>query len=224
MTLFPDMGNQELPDSHKAVILVANELSNYSNIVVVIDMSHKIIWGDLQLEEHTGFKLYELIGKDLNLVIPFDVHDKHLDFVTKFLSNPNCARKMALGRTIDLRGRDDRLTPVRITLHHYKYSPTEIDENTIENFGIATMIPSKKEKTGDIKKTTEVEQSVLPDERGYFKTFTKTTEYADQNKGKIINLAMFALIAIGIYGLYLVVLEIPYLIHRDVPDYEQQRK
>ncbi len=132
-------------------IKVNTLFESMSEGVVVINRDSRILFINKRLEELTGFEKSEIIGKNLDILIPQNFHYKHDTYVNNYFNNP---KRRSMGTNLDLMAtrKDFSTFPVDISL-----SFLQIDNNT---FGIAyiTDITSRKKTENEIKiKNNELE-------------------------------------------------------------------
>lgn len=94
--------------------------SGVSEGVLVVDKNQTIIELNQSAEEMFGYSEGELLGKNLNTLIPSKVHDKHSDYFKLFIEKGE-SRRMGVGRDIFGIKKDGSKFPVEAGLSPFQF-------------------------------------------------------------------------------------------------------
>jgi PAS domain S-box-containing protein len=89
--------------------------------VIVVDESQNIVATNASVEEMFGYERKELIGKELNILIPKKHLAGHGKHVEGFL-HQNVSRKMGVGRDLNGLRKDSSVFPLEIGLNPFKFN------------------------------------------------------------------------------------------------------
>ena len=89
--------------------------------VIVVDESQNIVATNASVEEMFGYERKELIGKELNILIPKKHLAGHGKHVEGFL-HQNVSRKMGVGRDLNGLRKDASVFPLEIGLNPFKFN------------------------------------------------------------------------------------------------------
>lgn len=107
------------------------------NAMVMVDQTRKIILVNVQTEKLFGYPRNELIGKEIEMLVPSRFRPKHPNFVHDFFQEPT-TRPMGAGRDLFGLKRDGTEVPIEIGLN-----PIKTDAG---NFVLASIINITKRK------------------------------------------------------------------------------
>jgi PAS domain S-box-containing protein len=125
-------------------------LESAPDAMVIADKNGKIIMINAQTEKLFGFKSEELIGNEIELLIPDRFHQKHVIHRMEFNKNAK-ARGMGIGMDLYGKQKDGKEFPVEISL-----SPVKTDqEDDIMIIAAIRDISRNKEIESEIKKLNE---------------------------------------------------------------------
>src|SRR6185436_19482145 len=104
-------------------MLMPQQVADYLNAVLetapvgmlVVDASGNITWVNLQIERLFGYGRSELLGSQLERLIPSRVRSLHVEFRSAFMTEPR-ARPMGAGRDLYGLRKDGIEVPVEIGL------------------------------------------------------------------------------------------------------------
>jgi eukaryotic-like serine/threonine-protein kinase len=100
-------------------------LDSAPDAMLVIDRQQRIMLINRRMEALFGYPRDELIGRDLELLIPPELRESHRKYMGRYLSDPT-PRRMGVGRGFVGRHRDGRSVLVQISL-----SPISTDEGVL---------------------------------------------------------------------------------------------
>src|SRR5271157_427249 len=83
--------------------------------IVVVDVQGRLVWGNQQAEQLFGYGRAELLGQEVELLLPDGVQKVHLAHRASFMENPR-TRRMGVGLDLNARRRDGATIPVEISL------------------------------------------------------------------------------------------------------------
>lgn len=89
--------------------------------VIVVDETQKIVATNVSVEQMFGYESKELIGQELNILIPKNYHAGHGHYVEGFL-HQNVSRKMGNGRDLNGLRKDSSVFPLEIGLNPFKFN------------------------------------------------------------------------------------------------------
>ena len=87
--------------------------------VIVIDKSQKIVATNVSVEQMFGYEHKELVGQQLNVLIPKNYHVNHNGYFKGFLEKSE-SRKMGNGRSLNGLRKDSSIFPLEIGLNPFK--------------------------------------------------------------------------------------------------------
>ena len=82
---------------------------------LIVDREQRIVLANARAEAVFGYTREELLGSDLNTLIPEAVRDAHRKYFTEYFEKP-AARAMAMGRALEIRRKDGEAAHVEIGL------------------------------------------------------------------------------------------------------------
>src|SRR5271157_3159344 len=100
-------------DLSDAVIQTLAEES--PDAIVVVDVQGRLAWGNRQAEQLFGYGRAELLGQEVELLLPEGVQKAHLAHRAAYMENPR-TRPMGVGLDLKARRRDGTTCPVEISL------------------------------------------------------------------------------------------------------------
>ena len=100
-------------DLSDAVIQTLAEES--PDAIVVVDVQGRLAWGNRQAEQLFGYGRAELLGQEVELLLPEGVQKAHLAHRAAYMENPR-TRPMGVGLDLKARRRDGTTFPVEISL------------------------------------------------------------------------------------------------------------
>lgn len=120
--------------------------------LIMVDREGTIILSNRFANVMFGYESNELVGKQLEILIPQNIREKHKETYNKYTSTPQ-ARPMGIGLDLKARKKDGSLFPVEISLSHFKsgdkpYYISFINDATFK----------KKAETDLLIKTTEIQK------------------------------------------------------------------
>ncbi|MFH6769130.1 PAS domain-containing sensor histidine kinase [Gaetbulibacter aquiaggeris] len=89
--------------------------------VVVVDEAQNIVATNVSAEQMFGYESKELLGKELNVLIPKNYHAGHGQHVEGFI-HQNVSRKMGIGRDLNGLRKDLSVFPLEIGLNPFKFN------------------------------------------------------------------------------------------------------
>jgi len=89
--------------------------------VIVVDEFQNIVATNASVEQMFGYDGKELIGKELNILIPKNYHAGHGQHVQGFI-HQNISRKMGKGRDLNGLRKDSSIFPLEIGLNPFKFN------------------------------------------------------------------------------------------------------
>ncbi len=116
--------------------------------VIVIDDTGSIVTINSKLEALTGIKNEELIGKNINVIIPERFHEQHMGHLSSYFRNPR-ERPLGIGLELYLRKKDNSEVPVEISLG---FMETESGNLAV---GFVTDISVRKKAEDELKTRAE---------------------------------------------------------------------
>ncbi len=90
---------------------------NINEGLLVVNKNKVIIETNKRLNQMFGYSQNELIGQDLNLLIPDNLHHTHDKHVEEFKKNPE-KKQMGLGRVLRAKGKGNRIFYIETSLNH----------------------------------------------------------------------------------------------------------
>jgi len=124
-------------------------LFKYATVgIIVIGREGKIELANPCAEELFGYQNAELIGQALEILIPDNLHKKHVHHREGYFDSPK-ARPMGSGMELFAKKKDGEIFPVEISLGHYM-----LDENRMA-VAFVTDITKRKEAELNLKKSNE---------------------------------------------------------------------
>jgi PAS domain S-box-containing protein len=100
-------------------------LESVPDAMVLSDYNGQIIWVNANTERMFGYSRDELIGKEVEILVPERSRHVHRNLRTNYYANPSI-RTIGVGRELSARRKDGVEFPVEISL-----SPTQICEKTL---------------------------------------------------------------------------------------------
>ena len=92
-----------------------NILESAPDAMVIIDEGGKISVVNGQAEKMFGYRREEMLGKNIEILLPDAVRDAHVKHRTKYLDNPQ-VRPMGIGMDLAAKHRDGSTFPVEVSL------------------------------------------------------------------------------------------------------------
>jgi len=89
--------------------------------IITINEKGKIVLVNPNIEKIFGYSVDELVGKDVELLIPKHLHQNHRDHRSHYFEKPK-VRPMGAGMDLLAKHKDNTEIPVEISLGHYEYS------------------------------------------------------------------------------------------------------
>ena len=136
--------------------------------VVVVDADGRIVLMNDQTSRLVGYRPDELLGRNVELLIPEELRDAHLADREDYVAHPD-VRPMGAGRELSARRKDGSLVPVDVSL-----SPVQTDEGTLvfalmrdasQRRGVEDTLRSALEKerraADDLRKLDEAKSAFL---------------------------------------------------------------
>jgi PAS domain S-box-containing protein len=117
-------------------------LESAPDAMVVVDRERRIQFVNSQTERIFGYQRADLIGREIEILIPERFREGHPDKFAAFVGDPQ-ARPMASGLQLFGRRRDGSEFPVEISL-----SPVETDDGMFVSSAIRDVSQQKTEATG----------------------------------------------------------------------------
>lgn len=97
-----------------------SSLINYATEgIILTNQMGTIILANPHAQELFGYNEAEMIGNQIEMLLPEAVRTRHVDHVKSFHQNPS-NRAMGAGRDLFAKRKDDSVFPVEISLSHYK--------------------------------------------------------------------------------------------------------
>lgn len=104
----------------EAYTLQVSSLINYATEgIILTNQRGTIILANPHAQELFGYNEQELIGKQIEMLLPTNLREKHVEHVKGFHKQPS-NRSMGAGRDLFAKRKDDTVFPVEISLSHYK--------------------------------------------------------------------------------------------------------
>jgi PAS domain S-box-containing protein len=140
---------RDLTEQKKAEDKFKGLLESAPDAIVIVNSRGSIVMVNAQTEHLFGFRRDEIIGKEVELLIPDRFREKHNHHREKYVSEPK-VRAMGIGMELYGRRKDGEEFPVEISL-----SPVEIAEEGVLVFASVRDITLQKEAQSEIKKLNE---------------------------------------------------------------------
>jgi len=143
------------PASRRVVAAQLNLIAEvFPSGVLGVNQEGRIILANAELRKMFGYEAEEILGQPIEIFVPEELHQRHVEHRSKFLENP-CV--MPMGATGCLRGRrkDGSLIVLEIGL-----APIETENGTIVLCGVAD-VSSQKEIERKLDKTLSLEKAIL---------------------------------------------------------------
>ena len=107
---------QEIAERRKAEKWFKSVIEASPSAMIVVDNAGTITLLNKQTELLFGYERSELMGKSVDLLIPFKIRDQHSGYRQKFAKDPT-KRAMGMGRDLHCRKKDGTEIPVEIGLN-----------------------------------------------------------------------------------------------------------
>ena len=118
--------------------------------MVIVNDKHEIIQVNNQTEKLFGYDRYELIGQEIEILIPEILREKHIAQRNEYLNNPK-TREMGINLEIIARRKDGSEFPADVGL-----SPLETDEGTLVVAAVRD-ITIRKRSEEDLRKANQTQ-------------------------------------------------------------------
>ncbi|MFH6954428.1 MHYT domain-containing protein [Pseudoalteromonas sp. XMcav1-K] len=92
--------------------------------IVSIDRSGTVLSINQATEELLGWSTDEIIGKNVNVLVPTPYHDNHDDYISRYLSTGQ-ANIIGKGREVKARHKSGELVAIRLAIGHVKLSTND---------------------------------------------------------------------------------------------------
>lgn len=154
---------------------------NINEGLLVVNKNKKIVEVNKRLLEMFGYSSGDLIGEDLNLLIPDDIHKKHDKYVEEFKKNPE-KKQMGLGRVLRAKGKGNRIFYIETSLNHLMV------EGEMFFIALLTDITKRVKAEQSLKRLNEqLEQQVKDRTKALFETQALYTAVARNFPSGTIN-------------------------------------
>jgi PAS domain S-box-containing protein len=139
-------------EKEKNILKLEKTLQLMPDGVVMVNQNAEITFSNSQVEQLFGYMPEELLGKDIETLVPVKDREKHIDYRNNYISSPKIRE---MGSQLEVYGlkKDGGIFPVDISL-----SPVRIDE---EFFIVSTVkdISERKQIQNELKKTKEAAEA-----------------------------------------------------------------
>jgi len=98
-------------------VTIKTLLESLAEGVVFINEAGRIILINTRLSELTGYEKHEVMGQDLNIFIPQELHKKHNLHIEEFFAAPRI-RSMGIGLELIAKKKDNSTFPVEISISY----------------------------------------------------------------------------------------------------------
>src|SRR5271165_149750 len=124
MATRPSSRHGEKQDALRRVAAPAGDLSDAvmqtlaeesPDAIVVVDVQGRLAWGNRQAEQLFGYGRAELLGQEVELLLPAGAQKAHLAHRAAYMESPR-TRRMGVGLDLNARRRDGGTFPVEISL------------------------------------------------------------------------------------------------------------
>jgi len=149
-------------------VMMASLFANATEGIVLANRAGQIVLVNPFAEKMFGFTKQEMIGQQIEILLPNDIREKHVHHREGFHANP-VNRNMGVGRDLFAKRKDGSVFPVEVSLSHYMLN----DEAFVIAFVIDITVRKEHEEiqrqqkaelervTSEIKKlNSELEQKV----------------------------------------------------------------
>jgi len=90
---------------------------NINEGLLVVNMDRKIVEVNKRLSEMFHYSEEELLDKDLNILIPDEIHKKHNQYVEDYKKKPT-KKQMGIGRVLKAKAKANRIFYIETSLNH----------------------------------------------------------------------------------------------------------
>ena len=87
--------------------------------ILIIKRDYEIIFANKKCHDLFGYEPQELIGKNLNVLVPYKSREYHHKAAEEYWEHP-CQKQLGIGRNLQGLRKDDVLIPVEIGLYPYE--------------------------------------------------------------------------------------------------------
>lgn len=140
---------RELLERKKSELKFKGLLESAPDAMVITDGNGKISMVNAQTERIFGFHRNEMIGKEVEFLIPQRFQTKHVLHREQYIENPK-VRSMGAGMALFGKRKDGSEFPVEVSL-----SPMQVDDNEILILSAIRDTTKQKETEAEIKKINE---------------------------------------------------------------------
>jgi len=116
---------EDITQRERAEKLLRLVVESAPNGIVMVDSTGRILLVNEQTEQYFGYRREELLGQQVEMLIPERMRSRHPDYRTSFVAE-HCARAMGLGRNLFGLRKDGSEFPIEIGL-----SPVETDQELL---------------------------------------------------------------------------------------------
>lgn len=120
-------------------------LESLAEGVVIVNEAGEIIFVNHRLSEMTGYLKQEVIGENLNILIPEPVHTRHSLYIKQYFEAPK-VRPMGVELNLVAKRKDDSVFPIEISLSYLK------TETGLLGIGFITDISRRKLAENELMK------------------------------------------------------------------------
>lgn len=99
-------------------VMMASLFANATEGIVLANRTGQIVLVNPYAEKMFGFSKDEMIGQPIEILLPHDIRDRHMQYRDSFHANP-VNRSMGAGRDLFAKRKDGSVFPVEVSLSHY---------------------------------------------------------------------------------------------------------
>lgn len=112
--------------------------------VVIINSEGRIVFINNRFSEMTGYSSEEVIGEELSIFIPSELHERHRHHIANYFNNPRI-RPMGIGMELTAKRKEGSVFPVEISISHLMLESGNI------GLGFVTDITERREAMKELE-------------------------------------------------------------------------